>query len=162
MNTTYILRFWALVLILSANSTLTQANNGQYQGIGKHTADPNMVSHANWLNEMSERRRTSRFFLNQSPASSGVQKGYVNVGKGNVTFTNRSLVSAGRLPITMSRVYDSSFSGAGDLGPGWHLCLAETITVKTDGQLEYLDDTASITVFTPNAAGFQKRFLDFY
>jgi hypothetical protein len=37
-----------------------------------------------------------------------VQVGYVNVGRGNLTFVRRDLVTVGRIPLVLARVYDSS------------------------------------------------------
>ena len=100
------------------------------------------------LNELSERRRVNTFFRNEQSIFNGVQKGYVNVGKGNLTFVRRDLVTVGRVPVVIARVFDSSYTGEYDFSPGWRISLAETIRVNSDGSLTYIDESLSVTNYT--------------
>ncbi len=118
----------------------------------KQPPTPVMVSHINFLNELSHRRQVNTFFPN-SQATNELQKHFVNVSKGNLTFIRRDLVTHGRLPVNMARVYDSTIQSS-DFGMGWQLSLAETIEVLDDGSLSYQDDTATLNTFVPAAVGF--------
>jgi len=71
------------------------------------------------LNEFSERRRLSTFFVNKQSARLGVQENFVNTTKGNVTFLVRNMVRVAPMPIVAGRVYDSSIESNPDFGPGW-------------------------------------------
>ncbi len=112
------------------------------------------LHHIDWLNELTERRRVNTFFLNEQSVFFGVQKGYVNVGKGNLTFIRRDLVIVGRIPIVLARVYDSSQTSPSDFSPGWRLTLTETITALKNGDIVYTDDSLSETRFVRQGAGY--------
>lgn len=99
--------------------------------------------HISLLNELSERRRPNSFFVNEQSQRYGVQVGYVNVGKGNLTFLRRDMVVVGRIPIVAGRVYDSSATDSGDFGPGWRFSMVETVDVGSDG-LIYTDESGSV------------------
>lgn len=49
----------------------------------------NIQHNVELLNELTERRGINTFFTNQQLLSYGLQKGYVNTSKGNVTFIRR-------------------------------------------------------------------------
>jgi hypothetical protein len=78
----------------------------------------------------------------------------VNVGKGNVTFIHRDLVTKGNLPIVMSRVYDSSLGNRSDFGLGWQLSLNESIVPSKGGALSYRDGCATVHRLSPDMVGF--------
>lgn len=118
----------------------------------KQPPSPAMVTHANFLNELSPRRQVNRFFGNQQPNQ--LSKFFVNVSKGNLNFVMRDIVTHGRLPTNMARVYDSTITG-GDFGQGWQLSLLETIEVLDDSSLVYQDDTASLNTFVPATIGYK-------
>ena len=103
---------------------------------------PLLVSHVDMLNELSERRRVSRFFKNEQSSFYGQQLGYVNTAKANTTFAVRDMVVSGRVPLVMARIYDSSLGEGGDFGQGWQLSFAQTIQKLPDGSLLYRDGTA--------------------
>ncbi len=122
----------------------------------KQPPSSQLVSHVGLLNELSSRRQTSRFFTVQKPAITlGLSKHFVNVGSGQLSFQIRDLITVGRRPLVLARVYDSSLVGGGDFGDGWQLSLAETIEVLTDGTLLYRDDTATLNRFVPTTVGLR-------
>ncbi|NQZ09031.1 MAG: hypothetical protein HRT35_17890 [Algicola sp.] len=94
------------------------------------------------------------FITNEQSVFNGTQKGYVNVGKGNVTFIHRDLVTGGNFPILMSRVYDSSLGNSSDFGLGWQLSLSESIVPSKKGALEYRDGCATVHRLKPANVGF--------
>ena len=55
--------------------------------------------YVDFVNEFTERRRVNTYFANERPLSYGAQVGYVNVGRGNLTFVRRDLVAVGRIPL---------------------------------------------------------------
>ncbi len=120
--------------------------------------------HVKVLNELSERRQTRTLFNNEQSVFYGLRKHFVNVGKGNLSFIRRDLVTVGRIPLTIARVYDSSlidattaFDMAGDFGAnvGWRLSLAETVSVSADGILLYRNGSATLNEFRPTATGYK-------
>ncbi len=117
-------------------------------------AERMLRNHAAFLNELSDRRRLNTFFPNEQSAFYGVQVRYVNSSRGNLTFVRRDLVTIGRIPIVLARVYDSSLQSGSDFGPGWRLSLAETITRRSDGTLSYVDDSASELKLVPQGGGY--------
>lgn len=102
--------------------------------------------HAMFLNELSNRRRVNTFFPNQQSSFYGIQFRYVNSSRGSLTFVRRDLVTVGRIPIVVGRVYDSMSRKDEGFGPGWRLSLAETVSVLADGTLRYIDDSGSETI----------------
>jgi hypothetical protein len=153
----YLLRRFALLCLLFS-STLYAAQ-GQYQGITNNTVEPLLVSHATWLNELSERRQTSTLIPNQQSMFNGISYGYVNTAKLNVTFSRRDMVVVGRMPLVFARVYDSSYAGADDFAQGWHLSIAQTIQTQANGDLQYLDDTGTFHLLAQTASGFNIKPL---
>ncbi|MCJ8273108.1 MAG: DUF6531 domain-containing protein, partial [Psychrosphaera sp.] len=131
LQTLLILTFVSVLVAFPA-----QANNS----IDNQTR---IATHVQSLNELTEHRRINRFFKNEQTIKYGLPMGYVNTGKGNVSFVLRDLVATTHLPIIIARVYDSSLSKGGDFGQGWQLSLAETIIPQQDGSLLYVDDSAS-------------------
>ena len=122
----------------------------------KQPPSPQLVSHVGLLNEVSSRRQSSRFFAVEKPAITlGLSKHFVNVGSGQLSFQIRDLVTVGRRPLVLARIYDSSLVGGADFGDGWQLSLAETIEVLDDGTLLYRDDTATLNRFVPTTVGFK-------
>ncbi len=117
--------------------------------------DPQLIDHAQILNELSERRRIRSLFHNEQAIFYGLRQQFVNVGKGNLSFVRRDLVTVGRIPITMARVYDSSVIGGADFSSGWQLSLAETITIKANGILQYKNDSAVLSEFIPATVGYK-------
>ncbi|NQZ07768.1 MAG: RHS repeat protein [Algicola sp.] len=141
-----------LLAIFTASFVATKTHATE----NKQPPSPQLVSHVGLLNELSSRRQTSRFFAVQKTAITlGLSKHFVNVGSGQLSFQIRDLVTVGRRPLVLSRVYDSSLVGGADFGDGWQLSLAETIKVLDDGTLLYRDDTATLNRFVPTTVGFK-------
>ncbi len=119
---------------------------------------PQFTAQIDQLNELSARRRINTFFNNEQSIFYGLKKGFVNVGKGNMTFVRRDLVAPGRMPIVIARVYDSNLvddTMNTDFSPGWQLSLAETIAIKDGGTLLYRDDSGVMNTFDPATVGFK-------
>ncbi len=111
-----------------------------------------MLPYARLLAEFSNRRRANVYFENQQTLFYGVQANFVNVGRGNLTFVRRDLVTVGRLPILVARVYDSA-GGTTDYGKGWRLSAAETLSIQ-HGIATLTDDTGSEIRFRATEDGF--------
>ena len=101
-----------------------------------------LARHVVSLNELTERRRTNRLFHNEQSPLYGERIEYTNIGKGNSSFVMRDMVLINRLPLIFARVYDSN-SGISDFGIGWRLNYNESITIKKNGDLVYLDESGS-------------------
>lgn len=95
-----------------------------------HVDHKQFEPYVEYLNEFTERRRLKMYFANEQSIFYGAQVGYVNAGRGNLTFVRRDLVTVGRLPLVAARVYDSSLNTGDDFGKGWHLSAAETINLN--------------------------------
>ena len=117
-------------------------------------AEESLDTYLDILNEFSERRRMNVYFANEQANHYGVQVGYVNVGRGNLTFQRRDLVTVGRIPLVIARAYDSTLASGEDFGPGWHLTAAETLRPQGGGFL-YVDESASELRFVPDGDGFR-------
>jgi len=113
--------------------------------------------HAEFLNELSNRRRVNTFFPNEQSAFYGLQFRYVNSSRGNLTFVRRDLVTVGRIPIVAGRVYDSMSRIDEGFGPGWRLSLAETISETAEGMLSYIDDSGAQTVLVRRDSSYVTR-----
>jgi YD repeat-containing protein len=113
--------------------------------------------HANFLNELSNRRRLNTLFPNEQSVFYGVPIRYVNSSRGNLTFLRRDLVTIGRIPIVVGRVYDSTNRSDTGFGPGWRLSLAETIATQPDDTLIYVDDSGSAIPLVRRGSGFAVR-----
>jgi YD repeat-containing protein len=102
---------------------------------GGHLSDDDALldQYVEEASEFSSRARANVYFPNPQSIFNGVQFHFVNVGSGNLTFLRRDMVSAGRIPIVLARVYDSSSSDTDDFGPGWRLSAAETISRSAAG-----------------------------
>lgn len=86
-------------------------------------------------NEFSERRRLQVLFPNPQHEKLGIQVDLVNVGAGNLTFSRRDIVTVGRVPVGISRVYDSNLvQESADFGPGWTWIGEETLVVDRAGK----------------------------
>src|SRR5436190_1240727 len=84
------------------------------------------------VSELTGRARANVYFPNPQSIFNGVQVSFVNVGKGNLTFQRRDMVTSGVIPLVFARVYDSSSAGSVDFGPGWMLSAAEQISVRNN------------------------------
>jgi YD repeat-containing protein len=107
---------------------------------------------------LSSRARANVYFKNPQSIFSGVQFSFVNVGKGNITFLRRDLVTSGRIPIILARVYDSASPGSTDFGPGWLVSAAESILLE-NGNAKLSTETGSVIDFiqSSNAGDFQLK-----
>src|SRR5436190_5404321 len=94
------------------------------------------------VSELSSRARANVYFPNVQSVFYGVNVNFVNVGKGNLTFLRRDLVTGGRMPLLLARVYDSSNAGSLEFGPGWMLSATETISIHGD-RAELLGETGA-------------------
>lgn len=99
--------------------------------------------HAEFLNELSNRRRVNTLFQNEQSVFYGLQFRFVNSSRGNLTFVRRDLVSIGRVPIVVGRVYDSMNRTDAGFGPGWRLSLMESVSESSDNSFRYVDDSGS-------------------
>ena len=113
------------------------------EGISQRRAESTERSSLHLVNELSNRRRLTTFFVNEQSPFYGVQVNYVNVGRGNLTFLNRDLVRLDRIPIVAGRVYDSRLEAESDFGPGWKLSVSEMIRHRGDA-LRYIDASGSV------------------
>ncbi len=77
----------------------------------------------------------------------------MNVGRGNLTFTRRDLVTIGRMPLVAARVYDSASAGSLEFGPGWHLSAAERVEVR-DGVAKLFSESGSTITFAETGGQF--------
>jgi YD repeat-containing protein len=94
------------------------------------------------------------YFTNDQSVFYGAQVGYVNVGRGNLTFVRRDLVTVGRIPLVLARVYDSSLDAGEDFGQGWYLSAAETIRPEPDGSAILMSESATLERFVPSGDRF--------
>lgn len=97
-----------------------------------------------YLKEFYQRRRVNIYFKNDQSIFYGAQTSFVNVGRGNLTFARRDLVTGGRIPLTVARVYDSAGRGSSGLGPGWHISATERIEVQGERARLYSETGAEI------------------
>lgn len=56
-----------------------------------------------YLAEFSQRRRANIYFPNEQSIFYGAQVNFVDVGRGNLTFARRDLVTVGRMPLAACR-----------------------------------------------------------
>ncbi|MGH9789249.1 MAG: DUF6531 domain-containing protein, partial [Candidatus Acidiferrales bacterium] len=104
---------------------------GEYGG--GNPADQKLAQwqpYLHYLKEFYQRRRVNVYFRNDQSIFYGAQVNFVNVGRGNLTFVRRDLVTGGRIPLVVARVYDSAGRGSPDLGPGWHISATERIEIQ--------------------------------
>jgi YD repeat-containing protein len=142
-----------LLRTLSAAALLLVTNFvfAQHHGSNSNSQLDQYVEH---VSELSSRARANVYFANPQSLFRGVQVNFVNVGAGNLTFLRRDIVAAGRVPLVLARVYDSSGKGSIDFGPGWTLSAAESVTV-VDGHAHLLSENGSTIDFVKlNDAGF--------
>jgi YD repeat-containing protein len=138
-----------LVLLLVTNLAFAQHHNSN------SSSSSQLDQYVEHVSELSSRARANVYFANPQSLFRGVQVNFVNVGTGNLTFLRRDLVVAGRIPLVFARVYDSSGKGSIDLGPGWTLSAAESITVA-DGKAHLLSENGSTIDFVKvNDGGFR-------
>ncbi|HEY6249822.1 MAG TPA: DUF6531 domain-containing protein, partial [Candidatus Angelobacter sp.] len=108
--------------------------------------DSKLESYVEKLSELSSRARANVYFPNHQSIFAGVQVGFVNVGKGNLTFLRRDMVASGRIPLVLARVYDSAGTGDTDFGPGWMLSAAESVAV-TDHLARLTSENGTVIEF---------------
>src|SRR5436305_15109427 len=72
------------------------------------TSQTEMNSYIETASELTSRARANVYFVNSQSIFSGVQVSFVNVGTGNLTFMRRDIVTSGRIPLVLDRVYDSN------------------------------------------------------
>ena len=140
---------WIFLSALSSLAAESQAEDALAERV--------IRSHATFLNEISDRRRLNSIFPNEQSSLYGVPIRYVNSSRGNLTFVRRDLVSIGRVPVVIARVYDSSSRGGADFGAGWRLAAAETITRQSDGDIIYTDDSGSAIALMRAGVGYVLR-----
>lgn len=135
--------------IPAALAALFWAGTGRAESGASEQLDPRLRAAADYLNEFGDRRRVQVYFANRQSVFYGARVEMVNVGRGNLTFLRRDLVTAGRLPLVAGRVYDSSLGEGADFGPGWRLSGAETIETLDKGHLLWRDETATAVELAP-------------
>src|SRR5258708_3835841 len=114
---------------------------------------PQLQQYVSYLQEFSQRRRANSFFTNTQSIFDGVQVNFVNVGRGNLTFARRDLVTTGRMPVVLNRVYDSMSRGSADFGVGWTLSAAERIETSS-GSASLFTESGTRIDFAPGDNGF--------
>lgn len=131
------------------HTPLAPFNDSTIPSVLSHKANtdipPELVGHAAWLNEVSRQRRVRT--LADNPQS-GLFKGFVHTAKGNVSFARRWMVTAGRLPIVMSLVYDSAEKSISEYGNGWRLNYSEYIETDQFGNKVHVDQAGNRDVLT--------------
>ncbi len=119
----------------------------------------NMERYVSFVNELSERRNVNRLFPNIKSSTHGIQIDYVNTSTGSLTFAKRDLVTLGRMPIVITRLYDSS-NAIGSFGNGWGLSYDEKVSTSND-TLTYIDETGSkYSMYTNGSHPFIGNRLD--
>lgn len=113
-------------LLISSTQPARSASGGSHADI--EAFEP----YLHYLHEFTERRRVNVYFKNEQSIFYGAQVNFVNTDRGNLTFLRRDLVTGGRVPLMVARVYDSSGFGSEEFGAGWHLSAAETIEIQND------------------------------
>src|SRR5260370_19994948 len=114
---------------------------------------PQLQQYVSYLQEFSQRRRANTFFTNPQSISDRVQVNFVTAVGRNLTFERRDLVTTGRMPVVLSRVYDSMSRGSADFGVGWTLSAAERIEIST-GSASLFTESGTRIDFAPGANGF--------
>src|SRR5260370_2637793 len=114
---------------------------------------PQLQQYVSYLQEFSQRRRANTFFTNPQSISDRVQVNFVTAVGRNLTFERRDLVTTGRMPVVLSRVYDSMRRGSGDFGVGWTLSAAERIEIST-GSDSLCTESATRIDSAPGDKGF--------
>ncbi len=143
----------ALLLLLCISYSLVSVppQTASAQGYGGNLEE--LAPYLHYLAEYSQRRRANIYFPNEQSIFYGVQVNFVNVGRGNLTFTRRDLVTIGRMPLVAARVYDSAGSGSMEFGPGWHLSAAERVEVR-DGVATLFSESGSTITFAETGGEF--------
>src|SRR5262252_1084356 len=111
-------------LLLIASSFASPQNHANMTQIGNNAK---LQTYVEQVSELSSRARANVYFQNPQTIFNGVQVSFVNVETGNLTFLRRDMVTSGRIPLVLARVYDSANTGSADFGPGWILSATETI-----------------------------------
>jgi hypothetical protein len=132
-----------VLVCICARPALPQGVIVPSEGISTMRAQAAADAALRLVNELSNRRRLTTFFVNEQSPFYGVQVNYVNVGRGNLTFLNRDLVRLDRIPIVAGRVYDSRLEMDDDFGAGWKLSVAEVIWHRGNS-LRYIDASGSV------------------
>ncbi len=136
----------ALLLLVCISYSLVSLppETASAQGYGGNLEQ--LKPYLHYLAEFSQRRRANIYFPNEQSIFHGAQVNFVNVGRGNLTFTRRDLVTVGHMPLVAARVYDSAGSGSLEFGPGWQLSAAERIELS-DGVATLFSETGAETRF---------------
>ncbi len=116
------------------------------------STDPVLQPYVQLASELTSRARANVYFANPQSIFAGVQINFVNVGTGNLTFLRRDMVTSGRIPLVLARVYDSNSSGGIDLGAGWSLSCAETISIQGD-TARLSSESGAVIEFTRQSTG---------
>ena len=115
-----------------------------------HSSDSQLDQYVEQVSELSSRARANVYFANPQSLFKGVQVSFVNVGTGNITFLRRDLVTSGRMPLALARVYDSSAKSSVEFGAGWRLSAAEMISVG-DAKAHLFREDGSIIDFVKSS-----------
>lgn len=160
MNRSTVFRFWSFLIFLLFAVSVSSAEKEEKTNIRfpitLETANASfeeMRPFAQLLLEISERRRRTVYIPNYQKIFNGININFVNVGKGNLTFQRRDIVSIDKIPIVVSRIYDSS-SSTGDFGPAWALGIGEEILVISPDLIDYRDESGSHTKFKKTRVGY--------
>ncbi len=122
------LRTWHLALAAAAVAALAVAASTAQEGqpsAGPPSSSEWLAFYADLVEETELRRRVNVLHPNPQSILDGLQAGYVNVRRGNLTFRRRDIVAGSGERIYFTRVYDSRIASNRDFGPGWRLSLAE-------------------------------------
>lgn len=132
-----------------------QAASQNHQHASK-TLEGSPDQYVETVSELSSRARANVYFKNPQSIFRGVQFGFVNVGAGNITFLRRDLVTSGRIPIVLARIYDSASQGSPDFGPGWLVSATEAISFENGKARLSAENGSTIDLVQgPNAGNFQ-------
>ncbi len=113
------------------------------------TGETSLEPYVRMIGELNVRRRVNTLFPNPQSILDGLHVGYVNAGRGNLTFQRRDLaIPSPTHPIVVARVHDSDILKNSDFGPRWRLSLAEEVVQhKQHKYLTYYDDSGASYTF---------------
>lgn len=87
--------------------------------------------YADFLNDVSDRRRRVVYIQGPAIRSYGVRHRFVYVGTGHLSFLRRDLVTISSIPLQVTRMYDSSKTSSKSFGiGGWVMAGEESISRK--------------------------------
>lgn len=138
--------FFKKTLVLCAFAIIIVAYGDKSSG-GTDTrvaSSEKMRPFAEFLNEVSERRRRVVYIPQHRSVVDGALVGLVHVGSGSLSLKRRDLVVVDRLPISISRLYSSDGEVEGDFGNSrWSLSVNEYIEIGANGDATYRDGSGS-------------------